>query len=112
MLKPVVQDGDIHMPFFFFDAPGDRRFHCFGCGVHGDVIDLLQKIGGMSFIDAVEALAAGASAAEIIGRIPADARGNMLACTRTENVTSPICLVRSDPRVAGAAAVFELKEQP
>jgi DNA primase len=28
---------------------GDRGFHCFGCGEHGDVITFVQKVFGLSF---------------------------------------------------------------
>jgi DNA primase len=32
-------------------------FHCFGCGVHGDVITFVRQSQNMSFVEAVEALA-------------------------------------------------------
>ncbi|HQU02615.1 MAG TPA: CHC2 zinc finger domain-containing protein, partial [Acetobacteraceae bacterium] len=35
----------------------DDRFHCFGCGAHGDAISFLTKSSGLSFIEAVEVLA-------------------------------------------------------
>lgn len=31
-------------------------FHCFGCGAHGDVIDLIRKMEGRSFSEVCEAL--------------------------------------------------------
>lgn len=31
----------------------DRNFHCFGCGGHGDVISLMQKLFGLTPIEAV-----------------------------------------------------------
>ncbi len=31
----------------------DKGFHCFKCGRHGDLLDLVQTAGGMSFPDAV-----------------------------------------------------------
>ncbi len=87
---------------------------------------LVFAAAGAGSASLTPASAAGASAADIVGRIPADARGNMLVCTRAvnardsndagpspagaEDVTSPTCLVRSDPRGAGAATVFELKD--
>jgi len=39
--------------FYIFD---DTRFHCFGCGAHGDVIDFVQKYYGLSFPDAIRHL--------------------------------------------------------
>lgn len=33
-----------------------NRYHCFGCGEKGDVIDLYMKINGVSFIQAVKKL--------------------------------------------------------
>jgi DNA primase len=35
------------------------RFHCFGCGAGGDVIDYVARLAGLSFVDAVQALEAG-----------------------------------------------------
>ena len=37
--------------------PDKRIFHCFGCGVGGDVISFLRKIENKSFIEVVEVLA-------------------------------------------------------
>jgi DNA primase len=34
-------------------------FHCFGCGAHGDVIELHQRLSGLSFADAVAELREG-----------------------------------------------------
>ena len=36
----------------------DDHFHCFGCGVHGDVISFVMQSQGADFIGAVEQLAA------------------------------------------------------
>jgi DNA primase len=36
----------------------DDHFHCFGCGVHGDVISFVMQSSGRSFLDAVADLAA------------------------------------------------------
>ncbi|MCS6921149.1 MAG: DNA primase [Elioraea sp.] len=38
-------------------------FHCFGCGAHGDAIGFLMRADGLSFMDAVERLAAEAGLA-------------------------------------------------
>lgn len=32
------------------------RFHCFGCGAHGDVIAFVQQLHGLTFVQAVERL--------------------------------------------------------
>ncbi|EJZ16597.1 CHC2 zinc finger domain-containing protein, partial [Rhizobium sp. Pop5] len=33
-----------------------ERFHCFGCGAHGDVIDFVRKIKGVDLAGAIEIL--------------------------------------------------------
>ncbi|WP_114394672.1 DNA primase [Oleisolibacter albus] len=45
--------------FYVNDAKG--FFHCFGCGAHGDHIAFVMRHGNLSFIEAVEQLAAEAS---------------------------------------------------
>lgn len=35
---------------------GDRGYHCFVCGVGGDVIDFVMRLFGLSFIDACKKL--------------------------------------------------------
>ena len=35
----------------------DQQYHCFGCGVHGDIITLIQEKEGLDFMGAVEWLA-------------------------------------------------------
>ena len=42
----------------FHANPARGTFHCFGCGEGGDAIAFLQKIEGLSFVEAVERLAA------------------------------------------------------
>lgn len=41
----------------FVVYPEQNRFHCFGCGKHGDIITCLQELEGLSFREAVENLA-------------------------------------------------------
>ena len=41
----------------FSVSPDKQIFHCFGCGVGGNVITFLMKIEGISFIEAVQQLA-------------------------------------------------------
>lgn len=38
---------------------GGRRYHCFGCGAHGDVLDLIQHLHGVSLRDAAAMLTGG-----------------------------------------------------
>jgi DNA primase len=47
---------DERTPSFSVD-PGAKLYHCFGCGVGGDVIRFVEEKEGLSFPDAVEALA-------------------------------------------------------
>ena len=35
----------------------DRRFHCFGCGADGDVIDFVSRIFGISSLEAAQKIA-------------------------------------------------------
>ena len=59
-----VRRGTRHVglcPFHAERAPSfyvfpDNRFKCFGCGEHGDVIDFVQKMYGLSFPDALKHL--------------------------------------------------------
>lgn len=47
------------------------RFTCFGCGAHGDVIDFVQRLHGLSFIDAIHTLSTNnplTASAELTGR--------------------------------------------
>jgi hypothetical protein len=41
----------------FMMQRGDKHYHCFGCGAHGDAIAFLMGYVKMSFIDALEYLA-------------------------------------------------------
>ncbi len=43
--------------FTIFD--GGARFHCFGCGATGDVLDFIQRIDGVGLIEAAKLLDAG-----------------------------------------------------
>src|SRR5918995_3177379 len=47
---------DERTPSFSVDATA-KLYHCFGCGVGGDVIKFVEEKEGLSFPDAVEALA-------------------------------------------------------
>lgn len=38
--------------------PTTNHYHCFGCGAHGDVISLMQKLRGYNFVETVKYLLA------------------------------------------------------
>jgi len=40
-----------------FVYPHERRYHCYGCGARGDVIDFVMRRDGLAFSDALAALA-------------------------------------------------------
>ena len=41
----------------FFVSPSRGTYHCFGCGVHGDIFSFVQEIEGVSFYEALKTLA-------------------------------------------------------
>lgn len=52
--------GMIRCPFHNDKNPSmrlyDRNFHCFGCGAHGDVIDFVSRVFGLSALEAARML--------------------------------------------------------
>lgn len=53
----VNRAGMMHCPFHQNDKGASLKiykkdFHCFGCGAHGDQIDFVAKLNGVSFRDA------------------------------------------------------------
>ncbi len=44
------------------------RFTCFGCGAHGDVIDFVQRLHGLSFVEAVRSLTTGSTLPPVADR--------------------------------------------
>ena len=56
-LKGLCPFHDERSPSFTV-RPAVGRYHCFGCGVDGDVISFLMELDHLSFADAVESLAA------------------------------------------------------
>src|SRR4051794_10627946 len=42
------RNGEDHTPSLTF-YPAEARFHCFGCGAHGDAIDLVRAVRELSF---------------------------------------------------------------
>ncbi len=61
-LKGLCPFHDERTPSFQV-TPTRGLYYCFGCGKGGDVIGFLQEIEGLSFVDAVERLAARANVA-------------------------------------------------
>ena len=55
---PASDHDDDQKAFFVNDRQG--IFHCFGCGIHGDVIRWMTDYRGMDYVDAVRQLAADA----------------------------------------------------
>ena len=59
---PIQQGSMIRCPFHADRTPSmklnEDYFYCFGCGVHGDVIDLVAKLFNLSSYDAAKKLAA------------------------------------------------------
>lgn len=43
----------------FTVSPSKQFYHCFGCGAHGSAIGFVMEYQGLSFVDAVQMLAAG-----------------------------------------------------
>jgi hypothetical protein len=39
-----------------FTVYPDNKFHCFGCGEHGDAIEFLRKLHGLSYFETLELL--------------------------------------------------------
>ena len=58
--------------------PHGQYFHCFGCGIGGDVFDFLMRAEGLSFMEAMRELAGRAHiACPETGRDAQDASGNL-----------------------------------
>ncbi len=50
-----MPDHDDRNPSFYVD-PGKQYYRCFGCGAHGDVIDFVMRMRGLTFKEALEYL--------------------------------------------------------
>ncbi|MCC6104932.1 DNA primase [Acetobacter sp.] len=59
----------------------DDHFHCFGCGVHGDVISFVMQMEGKSFPEAVEELATSAGM-----EVPKDTRRSHEEVARSQSL--------------------------
>lgn len=67
----------------------DDHFHCFGCGVHGDVISFVMQMEGKSFPEAVEELASAAGL-----DVPKDDRRSQEDVARTRSLGDVLELVQ------------------
>lgn len=73
----VNRAGFVSCPFHSGDRTASLKlyedaggFHCFGCGAHGSVVDLVMELFGLSFRSACEKLNADFSLGLPIGRTP------------------------------------------
>ena len=83
---PVNRAGFTVCPFHNDRTPSmkvDARFHCFGCGVDGDVIDFVARLHGLDAKPAAEKLAADF-------HIPYE---------RTERKLKPVCPIKSEEQL-------------
>ncbi|MFE8871946.1 DNA primase [Acetobacter persici] len=67
----------------------DDHFHCFGCGVHGDVISFVMQMEGKSFPEAVEELASAAGL-----DVPKDNRRSQEEVAHTRSLGDVLDLVQ------------------
>jgi DNA primase len=76
-LRPAGREWTGCCPFHSDRSPsftvfnGGRRFHCFGCGAAGDVIDFVARAHGVGFREAVAMLGDGGLLSESIQFAPA-----------------------------------------
>lgn len=94
LLKQAGSNFTARCPFHSEKTPSftvsrDKQFyHCFGCGAHGNAIDFLMGYDHLSFVEAVESLAASAGL-----KIPVDAQSATV-----------------DPQSKMAKAIYELQD--
>lgn len=72
--KDGHRNRDQHPSFRYYPDEEEPHFHCFGekCGLHGDVINLVQYVKKMAFTDACEFLYRHFPDEDIITEIPID----------------------------------------
>lgn len=63
--------------FTIFD--GGQRFHCFGCGASGDVLDFIQQAHGVSLREAADMLTGGNLPSVYIAPLPVDDGADRIA---------------------------------
>ena len=86
-----------------FTVYGDtERFHCFGCGATGDVLDFIQRTEGLSLPEAIQRLGGGA------GLVPGPAiRSRAQAPPRRATIAAVV--PQRDPGLLTAALRFYLR---
>ena len=57
-LCPFHDDRHPSLSLFPSTRSGRPQFHCFACGAHGDVFDLIKRLRGIDFLEALDWLAA------------------------------------------------------
>jgi len=99
----------------FTVTPTRQSYHCFGCGAHGDAVQFLMEMEGMSFRETIEDMAQAAGVAipapdptaPVIRRPPPDVRKGMhlameIAANRySGELADALELIRSRPDAAG-----------
>jgi hypothetical protein len=79
------------------------KFHCYGCGAHGDIFDYWQKTKGSSFADSLATLAALAGVSPNEWQAPTDK-----PITRTSPVAKPLAPLDSATLTIWQAATARL----
>lgn len=90
--------------------PGKPWWRCYGCGAHGDVVDLVMRLRGAGFREAVEWIADQTGLA-----IPARERVQKYVSPRTREAPGPLAALRSKtsaPRVMDHFGPSGRKSQP
>jgi len=81
-----VKHGFMRCPFHADKTPSlklyDDHFHCFGCGAHGDVLDLTMGLLGCSKTEAARRLAADFGSGQVYPRGLATCRREQERCRR------------------------------
>ena len=97
----------------FTVQPDSGRFHCFGCGKSGDVLNFLQESEGLSFIEALERLAdeAGFEMPGFSGDRRDPKKSNRLKKAREALAAARVLYSQSLNEPAGAAARDYLLER-
>jgi len=88
--------GDDRTPSLKFYEDGGR-FFCFGCGISGDAVDLVRKLRGWSFPEAVEFLAGLSNAQE-------------RATARIERQDDNLVALQSERALRAFSALYEASE--
>ena len=81
-----------------------EEFHCFGCGSHGDVLDFVGRMEGLTLPEVIRRLDDGSAAVVSTSNRPTPAR-----------TTTPVTLPPRDPALLTAAARFygrQLRRSP